>query len=118
MGEWCEISKKIQWKVDNVFRDSRKYSYPLSTIKVNIQKVLDSIEQDDLQYTDNIAELVATRSTKYGIAAKDPNFFSLRNFISVLDARRKGVKIDHNFDTSATKLMDTQQAVLRSECSR
>lgn len=118
MGEWCEISKKIQWKVDNVFRDSGKYSYPLSTIKVNIQKVLDSIEQDDLQYTDNIAELVATRSTKYGIAAKDPNFFSLRNFISVLDARRKGIKIDHNFDTSATKLMDTQQAVLRSEASR
>lgn len=118
MGEWCEISKKIQQKVDNIFRDFRKYSYPLSTLKVNIQNALDSIEQDNLQYTDNIAELVAARSVKYGVAANDPNFFSLRNFVSILDARKKGIRIDHNFDTSAIKLMDTQQAALRSEASR
>ena len=119
----CNIDDKslklIQSRVATIFREYLKNEYTQEELKKKIKNELDKIaDKYELTDIDSIINIIQKASIRYGLAAKNPDFFNSQNLSNLLIAKREGIQINNSSETSTDNLTDTEQVKLRYDASR
>ena len=119
----CSIDDKslklIQSRVATIFREYLKNESTQEELKKKIKNELDKIaDKYELTDIDSIINIIQKASIRYGLAAKNPDFFNSQNLSNLLIAKREGIQINNSSETSTDNLVDTEQVKLRYDASR
>lgn len=111
--------KQIQSKTALVLRTYLKNKEPMSTLKANMQQLLDKIAQQyELTNINDIVNTIYNASIRYGVVDQNPDFFSIQNITNLITAQQKGIQINNALETSTDNLVDAEQVRLRFDASR
>lgn len=111
--------KQIQSKIALVLRTYLKNQESMSTLKANMQQLLDKIAQQyELTDLDNIVNTIHNTLIRYGVVDQNPDFFSSQNITNLITAQQKGIQINNTLEASTDNLVDTEQVRLRFDASR
>lgn len=111
--------KQIQSKTALVLRTYLKNKEPMSTLKANMQQLLDKIAQQyELTNINDIVNTIYNISIRYGVVDQNPDFFSIQNITNLITAQQKGIQVNNTLETSTDNLVDAEQVRLRFDASR
>ena len=111
--------KQIQSKTALVLRTYLKNKEPMSTLKANMQQLLDKIAQQyELTNINDIVNTIYNTSIRYGVVDQNPDFFSIQNITNLITAQQKGIQVNNTLETSTDNLVDAEQVRLRFDASR
>lgn len=111
--------KQIQSKTALVLRTYLKNKEPMSTLKANMQQLLDKIAQQyELTNIDDIVNTIYNTSIRYGAVDQNPDFFNIQNITNLITAQQKGIQVNNTLETSTDNLVDAEQIRLRFDASR
>lgn len=111
--------KQIQSKTALVLRTYLKNKESMSTLKANMQNLLDKISQQyELTNIDDIVKTIYNMSIRYGVVDQNPDFFSTQNLSNLITAQQKGIQVNNTLETSTDNLVDAEQIRLRFDASR
>lgn len=111
--------KQIQSKTALVLRTYLKNKGSMSTLKANMQQLLDKIAQQyELANLDDIVNTIHSTSIRYGVVDQNPDFFSTQNIANLITAQQKGIQVNNTLEASTDNLVDTEQVRLRFDASR
>ena len=111
--------KQIQSKTALVLRTYLKNKEPMSTLKANMQQLLDKIAQQyELTNINDIVNTIYNTSIRYGVVDQNPDFFSIQNITNLITAQQKGIQVNNALETSTDNLVDAEQVRLRFDASR
>lgn len=86
--------KQIQSKTALVLRTYLKNKEPMSTLKANMQQLLDKIAQQyELTNINDIVNTIYNTSIRYGVVDQNPDFFSIQNITNLITAQQKVYKL-------------------------
>lgn len=111
--------KQIQSKTALVLRTYLKNKESMSTLKANMQQLLDKIAQQyELTNINDIVNTIYNTSIRYGVVDQNPDFFSIQNITNLITAQQKGIQVNNTLETSTDNLVDAEQVRLRFDASR
>lgn len=115
-----ETLKQIKKMTARVFLLHNKEHGTVSTLKSNINQMLQDVVKDNfqLEWSQSIAEVINSEAIKRGITAQVPNFFEVQNINNLLIAAKEGVAISDSKEASTEHLTDVPQIRSRIDASR